>query len=289
MYYITGIMNAFFPSEYKKVNINIPEFHFVLGSGYGEALNSLKQEKHFSDVWKEKLVLDFSEVPGLCATSVEGHGGAYYYFEHYKAKTSICIQVGRLHGYEGLDPKQVVKTVTEPAKAGTKKFILTNAAGGLTESFSVGSVMLIHDQVNLTGQNPLHGPNLTDETGKALGPRFLDLSSAYNKELTEKIKNSLLKENLEVNAGVYVGLSGPSFETPAEVKLFASWGLQAVGMSTVWETIALKHLGATVAGLSLISNLGCGLGDGKALDHNSVIAASKKSAHKILKALVNLV
>lgn len=282
-------MNTFFQSEYQRININIPAFHFVLGSGYGEAIKSLKQEKHFSDVWKEKLVLDFSKVPGLCATSVEGHGGAYYYFENCKTKTSICIQVGRLHGYEGLDPKLVVKTVTGPAMAGTKKFILTNAAGGLTEKFAVGSVMLINDHVNLTGQNPLYGPNPMDKNGVTLGPRFLDLSSAYDKALTKEVKSALLKEDLEVNDGVYLGLSGPTFETPSEVRLFASWNLQAVGMSTVWENIALNHLGVSVAGVSLISNLACGLGDKKALDHNVVIAASKKSAHKILKALVGLV
>lgn len=282
-------MHTFLLSEYKKANINIPKFHFVLGSGYGEAVNSLKQEKYFSDVWKEKLVLDFSTVPGLCATSVEGHGGAYYYFENNQTKTSICVQVGRLHGYEGLDSKLVVKTVTGPAIAGTKKFILTNAAGALTEKFSVGSVMVINDHVNLTGQNPLYGPNPKDKQGVNLGPRFLDLSSAYNKELTKAVKNSLLKEDLEVNDGVYLGLNGPSFETPAEVRLFASWNLQAVGMSTVWENIALNHLGVAVAGVSLISNLGCGLGDKKTLDHSAVIAASKKSAHKILNALINLV
>lgn len=282
-------MSAFLKSEYKKANINIPEVHFVLGSGYGQALNSLKQDQRFSEVWKEKLVLNFAEVPGLCATSVEGHGGAYYYFENQKTKTTICIQVGRLHGYEGLDSKLVVKTVTEPAMAGTKKFILTNAAGGLTEKFSVGSVMVINDHVNLTGKNPLHGPNPTDENNVALGPRFLDLSSCYDKALTKAVKNSLKKEDLEVNEGVYLGLSGPSFETPAEVRLFASWNLQAVGMSTVWESIALNHLGATVAGVSLISNMACGLGDQKALEHNLVIEASKQSAHKILNALVNLV
>ncbi|MBE8221823.1 MAG: purine-nucleoside phosphorylase [Bdellovibrionales bacterium] len=282
-------MDTFFKSEYKKINISVPEFHFVLGSGYGDAINSLKKENSFSDVWKEKLVLDFSKVPGLCATSVEGHGGSYYYFENCKTKTSICIQVGRLHGYEGLDPKLVVKTVTGPAMSGTKKFILTNAAGGLTEKFSVGSVMLINDHVNLTGKNPLYGPNPVDKNGTELGPRFLDLSSAYDKDLTKKMKDSLLKENLEVNSGIYLGLSGPTFETPAEVKLFALWNLHAVGMSTVWESIALNHIGVKVAGVSLISNLGCGLGDGKALDHNMVIEASKKSAHKILNALVNLV
>lgn len=288
MYYITEVMNTFFKDQYKQHNFNIPEFHFVLGSGYGEALHSLKQDPNFIDSWKEVFTLDFSEVPGLCATSVEGHGGAYYYFQNIKTQVSICIQVGRLHGYEGLDPKLVVKTVTGPAMAGTKKFILTNAAGALTEKFSVGSVMLINDHVNLTGQNPLYGPNPVNAEGKALGPRFLDLSSAYNKNLSTAIKASLLKEDLEVNSGVYLGLSGPSFETPAEVRLFASWNLQAVGMSTVWETIALNHLGVDVAGLSLISNLGCGLGEGEALDHNLVIAASKKSALKILRALVNL-
>lgn len=282
-------MHTFFKEQYKNNKINTPEFHFVLGSGYGQALNDLKKENAFSDTWVQKFSLDFSKVPGLRASSVEGHKGTYYYFEHCQKKTSICIQLGRLHGYEGLDPQLVVKVLIGPAMAGTKKFILTNAAGGLSKKFSVGSVMLITDHVNLTGQNPLYGPNPKDKNGKELGPRFVDLSSAYNKELTEKIKPLLLKEDLEVNQGVYLGVNGPSFETPAEVKLFAAWGLQAVGMSTVWETIALNHLGASVAGLSLISNAACGLGDQKPLDHNLVVAASKKSAHKILKALMDLV
>src|SRR5262249_34664020 len=159
---------------------------------------------------------------------------------------------------EGHEPSTVVQTVMVPRLSGVKSFVLTNAAGGLSLSMRPGDVMLIRDHVNLTGLNPLVGVNPQGLDGRPLGPRFPDLARLYDREWRARLLRICAAEGLGTHEGVYLGLLGPSFETPAEIQLFSSWGLHAVGMSTVWEAIALAHSGARVAGLSLVSNLGSG-------------------------------
>jgi purine-nucleoside phosphorylase len=192
--------------------------------------------------------------------------------------------MGRLHGYEGLDASAVAYPVMIPRLCGTKQFLLTNASGGLAANFRPGDVMIIRDHVNLTGKNPLVGPNPTDLEGTELGPRFPDLGDLYDAAWRMRLEKCCLGQGLNVHEGTYLGVLGPSFETPAEVRLFASWGLHAVGMSTVWEAIALRHSGATVAGLSLISNFGAGLSAEK-LDHTTILNTSRAAASKIIAAL----
>ncbi len=273
----------FFTEKYKAMSMATPYVHFVLGSGFSNALKELEARNALEN-YTFKGEIPFHQVPGFAQTTVEGHLGVYRYYEHKKTKRVVTFQVGRVHGYEGHAPSQVVQTVMQPFFAGTKNFILTNAAGALTKDFSVGSVMLIEDHVNMTGTNPLVGPNPKGADGKYIGPRFLDLMYAYDPEFLKILNTTLSNQKLEMHKGIYLGLLGPVFETPAEIKLYARWGLHAVGMSTVWEAISLRHAGAKLAGLSLISNLGCGLED-KPIDHEDVLHQAQKSAPMIVKGL----
>jgi purine-nucleoside phosphorylase len=213
---------------------------------------------------------------------VVDHAGCYRFFR--KGAHAISFQMGRLHGYEGHEPGAVVRTVMTPRLAGVKNFVLTNAAGGLSMAMKPGDVMVIRDHVNLTGLNPLVGVNPSGLDGKPLGPRFPDLAKLYDREWRTRLFQLCEKNGLGTHEGVYLGLLGPSFETPAEVQLFSSWGLHAVGMSTVWEAIALAHSGARLVGLSLISNLGSGLGAGT-LDHETILETCRTSAAGIVDAI----
>lgn len=274
---------SFFNDKYRAMSIAVPNVHIVLGSGFGSALKELESRNALEN-YTFKGEIPFKDVPGFTQTTVEGHLGVYRYYENKKTKQSVTFQVGRLHGYEGYSPTKVVQTVMQPFFAGTKNFVLTNAAGALSKNYSVGSVMVIEDHINMTGTNPLVGPNPKNENGKPIGPRFLDMMYAYDLEYTKLLKASLKDQKLELHQGVYLGLLGPVFETPAEIKLYARWGIDAVGMSTVWEAISLRHAGAKLCGLSLISNLGCGLED-KPIDHEDVLHQAQKSAPMIVKGL----
>ncbi len=258
----------------EKHSLPVPHYHVVLGSGYGTALNKFP--------WEKVADLSFAELPGFRSSSVVDHAGSYRFFR--KGPHVISFQMGRLHGYEGHTPQTVTQTVMLPRLAGVKNFVLTNASGGLSMAMRPGDVMVIRDHVNLTGLNPLVGANPVDPTGREIGPRFPDLAKLYDREWRSRLKKNCAAEGLGVHEGVYLGLLGPSFETPAEVQLFAAWGLQAVGMSTVWEAIALAHAGARVAGLSLVSNLGAGLAEGT-LDHHTILETCRASAERIVNAL----
>jgi purine-nucleoside phosphorylase len=267
-------------AKLKDMQIKPPAMQVVLGSSFSDVFS----HNSFSDNWVEKAQLSFAEV-GLNTSTAPGHRGLYHYLENKHTGVSLVCQVGRLHGYEGNTPQNVVAPLLVHRLLGTKKFILTNAAGALKPEFEVGSVMLIKDHVNLTGQNPLVGVNPVGAGGEPLGPRFPDMSQAYDQELSQKLREQFLTSGLKVNEGTYLGLLGPSFETPAEIKLFSQWGLHAVGMSTVWETIALRHTGARVAGISLISNLGCGLSD-QPLDHFAILKLCKEPSEKMLQSIL---
>lgn len=259
--------------------IQVPVAHIVLGSGFGEALEQIPDSQ-----WEFVASLDLKQIPGVSSTSVMDHSGQYRIFRNLKKGTFLQFQMGRLHGYEGHPPREVIKPVMIPRLAGVSEFILTNAAGGLQPEMKPGDVMLIQDHVNFTGQNPLVGANPTfNET--PVGPRFPDLSKIYKTGRSEALFHALQKTHLGVHRGVYLGLLGPSFETPAEIQLFKQWGMGAVGMSTVWEAISLHHSQAQTTGLSLISNLAAGLSE-ELLDHESVLKTCRCSAHEIIGALL---
>jgi len=251
-----------------------PSLHVVLGSGFGAALDQIP--------WEKIGDLSFTEVPGFPPSTVPDHAGKYRFYRN--GQKVISFQMGRLHGYEGHTASLVARTVMAPRLAGVENFLLTNASGGLSREFKPGDVMLIRDHVNLTGKNPLLGENPKGEGGKEIGPRFPDMGNLYNAQWRSKLEKLLKAEGLRVHQGIYMGLLGPSFETPAEVQLYASWGMHAVGMSTVWEAIALKHSGAKVAGLSLISNMGAGMTD-QTLDHLEILETCRASASRIMKGI----
>lgn len=271
----------FFTQFYKKHNFAAPKMHVVLGSGLASLLKHSIDENN----WEEITSLSFSDVPQLPISKVEGHGNCYHYLKHKPSGNTLCIQEGRLHGYEGLPAREVVKTVLWPALAGTKYFLLNNAAGSLNPKLKPGSVMVLSDHINLTGDNPLKGDNPSDE-GKAIGPRFPDMSHAYSEVHQDKLVTAFKASGVDCEQGVYLGLMGPSFETPAEIKLFHQWGIDAVGMSTVWESIALNHCGATVNAFSFISNQAAGISP-TPLTHEEVQECASQFGPKVFSALMN--
>jgi purine-nucleoside phosphorylase len=255
--------------------IPLPSLHVVLGSGFASSLEEIQSQD-----WIYKGEISFTEIPSLVDAGAPGHKGAYRFYQN--KEISICFQTGRLHGYEGNSPATVVKPVLTLCDLGVKKFILTNAAGSLQLNMLPGSVMLIEDQVNFTGLNPLTGKN---DEGK--GPRFPDMSAIYSKKINSILKTHLENNSVTTHEGPYIGVNGPSFETPAEVRLFSSWGMGSVGMSTVFEAIALKHRGVEIGGISFLANMGAGLGEkeGKTLTGEEVLEEGKKKAPLILKAI----
>ena len=276
---------GFFKDFYKKINIKVPEYHFVLGSGFSESLQKVILSPEFSE-WQEQGSCSFDEVPHLKKATVSGHDGMYRYFVHKKTDRSICFQSGRLHGYEGYTPQDVCQTVKLPCLDGTKNFIITNISGSLKKNLPPGSVVNVSDHINFTGKNPLVGPNPKDSSGQELGARFPDMKGAYNISLRKKVSQSLKSQDIRVEEGKYIGVLGPSLETPAEIDLFASWNLDVVGMSTIWEVIALHHMQACVSVFSLVSNFACGVSkeDLVADDFSKVVSSY---SFKMIQAFFN--
>lgn len=260
-----------------------PSVHVVLGSGFGEALSRKR------DGFTRVGVLPFSQIPELTPSTAPDHKGQFELWR-WKSKT-ISFQSGRLHGYEGHSAKEAIAPVRLAHEAGASRFFLTNAAGGLKPEFETGSCMLIDDHVNWTFQTPLRGPvprSLT--TDQPLGPRFPDMSEVYDSHLRQKWQAALEKTGLDVHRGIYLGLLGPSFETASEVRMMSKWGFGAVGMSTVWEAIWLRFVGAETVALSLISNPGTGLLPDftHPLNPDDILAACRKSADHILDAILEV-
>jgi purine-nucleoside phosphorylase len=236
----------------------------VLGSGLG--------------AWAEDLLvlikIPYAEIPHMAASSVVGHAGnlclGRITLPDGRGVPVACLQ-GRVHLYEGHAIERVVFGVRLLARLGCRSVLLTNAAGGLDATWSPGDLMLVTDHLNLMGRNPLAGPN--DDT---LGPRFPDMTEAYDRELSQYAREASRETGVALREGVYAGLLGPTYETPAEVRMLRGLGADAVGMSTVPEVIALRHMGIRAAAVSCITNLAAGLSPGK-LDHSEVEETAKKS------------
>jgi purine-nucleoside phosphorylase len=229
-----------------------PQVGVVLGSGLGA----------FGDSLEDVVKVPYAELPHFPPSGVVGHAGNAC-FGNVSGVSVFCMQ-GRAHYYEGHSMRAVVHGVRVMARMGVKCVLLTNAAGGLDPTHAPGDFMLIDDHVNLSGTNPLLGAN---EEG--LGPRFPDLTAAYDPGLREAALRVAQREGIALKRGVYAWLTGPTYETPAEVRLLRGLGIHAVGMSTVPEVIALRHMNVPVAAVSCITNLAAGLG-GKTLDHSEV-------------------
>lgn len=244
-----------------------PEVGLVLGSGLGPIAEQLT----------DAVVIPYSEIPHFHATAIEGHAGKML-LGKMNGVPAVLLQ-GRFHFYEGYSMETVVFPTRTICALGIHTLILTNAAGAVNTRFRPGDLMLIEDHLNLMGDNPLKGPNLAQ-----LGPRFPDLSEAYNRNCLETFKTSATELDIPFQTGVYAGLLGPTYETPAEVRMLRVLGADAVGMSTVPESIAANHLGVRVAGISCITNLAAGLSPHK-LSHTEVIENSTLATEKMKQLL----
>ncbi len=233
-----------------------PSVGLILGSGLGP----------FADRFENRVAIDYRDIPHFPVSGVEGHAGRLVLG---RAGGVDCVAMqGRVHYYEGHD----LGTVTFPARAlihlGARTLIVTNAAGGIADRFDIGTLMLIRDHLNLFGANPLRGHN-----DKRLGPRFPDLTAAYAPALRSLAHRAAAAIDLTLEEGVYAGLAGPSYETPAEIEMLRRLGGDAVGMSTVPEVIVANHMGARVLGISCITNMAAGTGP--ELSHDDVTETAK--------------
>jgi purine-nucleoside phosphorylase len=244
----------------------VPRVGLVLGSGLGAFADSLTGPK-----------ISYAEIPNMPSSKVVGHAGKLCFGE-VGGVPVVCMQ-GRVHFYEGHDLDAVVHGVRVMAKLGCTAVLLTNAAGGCDANFSAGDLMIISDHVNLTARSPLIGPN--DDT---LGPRFPDMSVAYDKDFRADLASAAKELGIGLREGVYAWLTGPSYETPAEIRMLQKLGVSAVGMSTVPEVIALRHMGVRTAALSCITNLAAGL-SAAPLDHKEVEETARSRREDLLKLL----
>lgn len=236
-----------------------PRIGIVLGSGLGIYVDQIQN----------KTIIPYEEIPHFKKTSVEGHSGALIVGEVQGVQV-VALQ-GRVHAYEGYAMEEVVLPVRTMALLGIEYLILTNASGGINSNFHPGDLVTITDHINLTGRNPLVGPNIAE-----LGPRFPDMSNAYDKELRELFHGVAKNHQIELKDGVYCSVLGPTYETPAEIRMIKTIGGDLVGMSTVPEVIAANHLGLKVAGVACITNYAAGLKEEK-LSHADVKKVAEKA------------
>lgn len=255
--------------NYIKSKITIqPQVGIILGSGLGE----------MADTLENMTVIKYSEVPNLPVSTVKGHKGQFV-FGKLQGKDVVMMQ-GRFHYYEGNKMEDIVLPVYIMKYLGIETLIVTNAAGGVNMSFKPGDLMLIKDHVNLAFNNPLIGKN--DDN---IGVRFPDMSSAYDEELIKLAKSAAETLKIEIQEGTYFMFSGPTYETPAEIKMTRILGGDAVGMSTVPEVIAARHCGIKVLGISCITNMAAGILN-QSLNHEEVIEVSNRVKDKFI-SLIN--
>ena len=214
-----------------------PETAIILGTGLGSLVNEIT----------EKYEIKYEEIPNFPISTVEGHSGKLIFGK--LGNKDIMAMQGRFHYYEGYSMKEVTFPVRVMRELGIKTLFVSNAAGGMNPDFEIGDLMIITDHINHFPEHPLRGKNID------YGPRFPDMSEAYNRALIAQAKEIAAEKGIRVVEGVYVGVSGPTFETPAEYKLYRIFGGDAVGMSTVPEVIVAKHCGIRVFGMSVITNL----------------------------------
>lgn len=243
-----------------------PRVGLVLGSGLGPFVESLQDAESIS----------YDDITHFKPTGVEGHKGQLVFGTVSGVEVVVCQ--GRHHAYEGHDLEDVVLPVRTLAKLGVQDLILTNASGGINEKFHSGQLVLIKDHINLTGRTPLLGPNI-----ESWGPRFPDMTEAYHPGWQKIIQRAAKKQSLDLGQGVYAGVLGPTYETPAEIHMLRTLGGDMVGMSTVPEVIAAHHMGLNVCGISCITNMAAGL-EGKKLAHEDI----KDQAQKVMKSFIQL-
>ncbi len=257
-------------SEYIKQKIGeAPEIAIILGSGLGSLADDITVTG--------KSFINYSEIPHFPVSTVVGHEGRFVYGE-LEGKKVIMMQ-GRFHFYEGYNMNSVTLPILVLNQLGVKKIIITNASGGVNTKFKPGDLMLLTDHINYSGANPLIGKNIED-----IGPRFPDMSTTYNKEFMKIAKTAAQEINVEVVEGVYFMFTGPSFETPAEIKMARILGGDTVGTSTVPEAIVANYCGMKVLGISCITNMAAGILE-QPLNHTEVLETANKVSNNF-KSLV---
>lgn len=241
-----------------------PQVGLVLGSGLGG----------FSKKIEKVSEIPYSEIPGFPVSTVEGHNGSFIFGYIGDNRLPIVAMNGRVHYYEGYHMSEVVAPIRIMGMLGVKSIVLTNAAGGINLSFNPGDLMIIKDVITTFIPNPLIGPNIEE-----LGTRFPDMSKIFSARLINILENVSKETSVHLREGVYAQCTGPSFETPAEIKMLRTLGADAVGMSTACEAIAAIHMGLEVCGISCISNMAAGILD-QPLTHAEVQeTADKVSSH----------
>jgi purine-nucleoside phosphorylase len=248
-----------------------PAIGLILGSGLGVLAEEIE----------EAVRIPYEEIPGFPVSTVEGHAGRLV-CGRLEGAAVVAMQ-GRFHYYEGYSLREVTFPVRVMKALGVRQLIVTNAAGGVNEQFRPGDLMIISDHINLLGTNPLIGPNDPE-----LGPRFPDLTEAYSRRLRQLAKEAAAKLGLRVQEGVYVANTGPSYETPAEIRMIRTLGGDAVGMSTVPEVIVARHGGMEVLGISCISNMAAGMSDAP-LHHDEVVETAERVKTDFLRFIKAIV
>ncbi|MBR1778664.1 MAG: purine-nucleoside phosphorylase [Alphaproteobacteria bacterium] len=248
-----------------------PKIGIILGSGLGGVAEAIENA----------VIIPYEEIEGFPRSTVSGHAGRLVVGK-LNGVDVLCMQ-GRVHFYEGHTPAALALVVRAYKKLGIEKLILTNASGSLNIDMGPGSLMIISDHINLSGCNPLVGPN--DDT---VGPRFPDMTYAYDPEMRRTLLQIAEKEGINMRSGVYLMTSGPNFETPAEIRMFRIMGADAVGMSTVSETLCAVHCGMKVVGVSVITNYGAGMVADKQT-HDETIAQANEAGKKLQRILTRFV
>jgi purine-nucleoside phosphorylase len=248
-----------------------PQIGLVLGSGLGAFARSMDKA----------TVIPYAQIPHFPVSTAIGHSGELVIGQ--SQGVPVAVMAGRVHLYEGYTPEQVVFPVRVLARMGIKVLILTNAAGSVNVNYKPGELMIISDHINFMGSNPLVGPN-----EDALGLRFFDMSEAYDPALGVLAEKACAKVGMTVRRGVYLAVTGPSYETPAEIRMARAMGADAVGMSTVPEVIAARHMGVRVLGISCITNMAAGVLK-KKLDHREVLDTAEKVREGLIDVLNSLI
>ena len=244
-----------------------PKIGMILGSGLGPLANEIENS----------TIIPYTDIPFFHPCSVEGHAGRMI-LGHFQGVPVVALQ-GRLHVYEGYPMDAIVFPTRVICALGIETLVLTNAAGGINTRFRPCDLMVIEDHLNLMGDNPLKGPNIAQ-----LGPRFPDMTEGYNRRLVKILKDTADELSIRCHSGVYAGLLGPTYETPAEIRMLRAIGADAVGMSTVPESIAANHLGVQVAGISAITNLAAGISTQK-LSHDEVMLNSQTISENLIRLM----
>ena len=248
----------------------IPRLGLILGSGLAGVVDAVT----------DAVEIPYTEIPHFVSSTVEGHDGKL--IAGTLGSVPALIMKGRFHFYEGYSMEEITLPVRVLSVLGVKALILTNAAGGISENLAPGSLMLITDHINLLGDNPLRGPN-----DDRFGPRFPDMTHVYSPELIEQACQTAREAKIDLSAGTYAAVRGPMYETPAEIRMLAALGADAVGMSTVPEAIAARHGSMNVLALSCITNRAAGL-TGEVLDHSEVINVGVRAAGVLARLILLL-